>query len=255
MTTKLQNKTRGESASLKWMRETIDALPISLNTLTCIVGLSAALPIIWKKRQSLGLRSITSVVLWGFTFLVCFFGGTVVFYMFESILGGQFDGFGVSLLGIYFVGAPVLLLILRLLKRDIKKYFDVYALCALLGSFIARFRCMINGCCDGKKIFSLNMRWPVREAELLFYLILFGILWRIDKKDNTSGQLFPIMMASYGIFRFVNEWFREAAAAPSAVHIAHVWTILCIIIGASIYYELRLQTGNKKLQRNKKGRI
>ena len=53
-------------------------------------------------------------------------------------------------------------------------------------------------------------RHPVQLYEALFEgIILFLILFALNKKDLPKGQLFSIFLIISGIFRFITEFFRE----------------------------------------------
>ena len=59
-------------------------------------------------------------------------------------------------------------------------------------------------------------------------------------------------MASYGAFRFLEEGFRDASGA-SFVHLAHLWSILALIIGISILAEVKrnyVKNSGKKTGKN-----
>lgn len=134
---------------------------------------------------------------------------------------------------VYFVGA-------KLSKRNATIVFDVFTPCMVFTLMCARINCIISGCCYGAIIPGTNgLRWPTREAEILYYLVLLFILGRRVLAGRTHGEAYPIYMISYGIFRFIIEFFRAAANAQTIFHIAHIWALLSLCIGASVYCEMR----------------
>ena len=109
--------------------------------------------------------------------------------------------------------------------------------------------CLISGCCQGQVIpfiHSHTVRWPTRETELVFYAVLltFAIIGVI--KNKTNGTLYPLYMIAYGIFRFVIEWFRVTEHTIGPFHISHFWSLLALIIGASVYFEIHNKSKKKR---------
>ena len=117
----------------------------------------------------------------------------------------------------------VWLLLLR--KRlDMKWYtavFDIFAIPMVFTLMCARVNCLFAGCCLGKIIGSTAMRWPTREAELVFYIIILVIMIPKVWKNKTNGTVYPMYMAAYGGFRLIEEFFREAAT-DSLFHISYL---------------------------------
>lgn len=148
--------------------------------------------------------------------------------------------------GVFIILPPILFALARLFRLDKRNYLDLVAVAIITALFLNRVLCLINGCCDGKHIFSTEYFWPVREMELLFFIVIFVILFKKIKTSN--GELFPILMISYGFFRFIIEWLRVANEFALGLHIAHLWSVLCILGGLSIYLEMKANMemcGNK----------
>ncbi|WP_418883083.1 hypothetical protein [Waltera sp.] len=57
-------------------------------------------------------------------------------------------------------------------------------------------------------------------------------------------------MMSYGIFRFIIEFFRQAQT-DTLFHLSHMWATLSLIIGISIYVELNIKGKKYKNERKK----
>ena len=85
-----------------------------------------------------------------------------------------------------------------------------------LGHAIGRLGCFLNGCCYGKE----TDKWygvlfpgfshkvvPIQLFEMFFLLILSGILIFLAFKWSCKFTV-PIYLISYGLFRFVIEFFR-----------------------------------------------
>ena len=72
----------------------------------------------------------------------------------------------------YWIGA-------RLFQRSYADVFDIFTVCMIVTVMCARGNCVIAGCCQGNPIPGLNgVRWPTRELEIIFYIVLVLILAR-----------------------------------------------------------------------------
>ena len=72
---------------------------------------------------------------------------------------------------------------------------------------IGRIGCFMNGCCGGKEIFGLKQ--PVQLYESAGLFVLAGILFQLSKRKVRAGSIFLIYLLSYGILRFILEFWRE----------------------------------------------
>lgn len=131
---------------------------------------------------------------------------------------------------LYFAGA-------KLLRRSVADVFDCFTLCIVFTLLCARVNCLISGCCLGRLIpGSESLRWPTRQLEVIFYLTLLFVLYRKNKKEEFRGRSYPLFMMSYGVFRFIVEWFRESEHIYGYLHISHIWSLVAIAIGAAFYF-------------------
>lgn len=130
----------------------------------------------------------------------------------------------------------------KLAKQKAADVFDVFTICLVFTLMCARLNCIVSGCCLGAHIpieGLTHLRFPTRELELLFYVILLSRLWRKVVTGSARGMIYPIYMISYGIFRFVTETLRVSDRTDSILHISHLWALLSLGIGISIYGELQ----------------
>lgn len=127
----------------------------------------------------------------------------------------------------------------KLFRRSIAEVFDVFTICMVFTVMCARINCIFAGCCFGNSIPGLeNLRWPTRELEIVFYAALLIVLGRKVLAGKTHGEIYPVYMISYGIFRFVIEGFRFQSGA-SLIHLAHIWALISLCLGLSIYAEIQ----------------
>ena len=164
-----------------------------------------------------------------------------VFALFET---GDFSNMslfgGVFFMPLFYWGVA------KLAKQKAADVFDVFTICLVFTLMCARLNCIISGCCLGAYIpieGLTHLRFPTRELELLFYVILLSRLWRKVLSGSARGMIYPIYMIAYGIFRFVTETLRFSDRTDSILHISHLWALLSLGIGISIYGELQ---GKKK---------
>lgn len=210
----------------------------NIGTVLTAVSFWVALPIVWTDRARAGLRNIWQVIGLCILFFAVTMGSTFLFVQLERALIGVSAA---GIFGVFFITAPMLLLILRLRKLDVAAYFDLFAQFTLVYMFFQRLICCFIGCCGGIEMFSTGMDWPVREAELLCDVILLLAFLKIRKDNKLPGQMFPLLMIWFSTYRFVIEWFRHARVLGFGLHLAHIWGMIGLIIGLSIYFELRTQ--------------
>lgn len=200
-------------------------------------------------KEKLGMKGWMAIVFAILHTLV----GVLCVKLFAFLESGE--GGGMSLFGavffmpvIYFAGA-------KLTKRRVADVFDIFAITMIFTLLCARVNCLVSGCCLGKLIPGTEIRWPTREAEVGFYVVLLAVLFRMVGKPKHSGKIYPIYMMAYGVFRFIVEWFRETSNPVAFFHISHIWALVSIVVGAVIYSKLSQSPqhrGGKKPLRNKK---
>ena len=135
----------------------------------------------------------------------------------------------------------------RVMKRPMALVFDYFTVCMVFTVMCARINCIINGCCKGAYIHGADgPRWPTRELEIVFYIILLSFLIKIIKEGKNKGQVYLIYVIAYGIFRFVEEFFRESTAALGVFHKAHLWALIALGLGIGFYAELQKKQSKSK---------
>ncbi len=159
-----------------------------------------------------------------------------LFAIFESIIASQSIHYGaISSFGIYFVCPLLISLLFKSLNKN--EVFDMYAIYVCPSMVFQRFHCLVSGCCSGIQFFHTAYCWPTRESEIFFYLFMLFYFYREKKKEQIKdGIMFPILMICYGLFRFINEFFR---IGEGVFHLAHIWSVLCLISGYSFFTEIK----------------
>lgn len=221
---------------------------LSDHALILLLGCGTLFNVYWlhRCRERLHLRWL-SVLLLSVLHTVLGVLSVKVFALFET---GNFSNMslfgGVFFMPLFYWGVA------KLAKQKTADVFDVFTICLVFTLMCARLNCMISGCCLGAHIpieGLTHLRFPTRELELLFYVLLLSRLWRKVLSGSARGMIYPIYMISYGIFRFVTETLRFSDRTDSILHISHLWALLSLGIGISIYGELRKKekkTGGKR---------
>lgn len=221
---------------------------LSDHALMLLLGCGTLFNVYWlhRCRERLHLRWL-SVLLLSVLHTVLGVLSVKVFALFET---GDFSNMslfgGVFFMPLFYWGVA------KLAKQKTADVFDVFTICLVFTLMCARLNCIVSGCCLGAHIpieGLTHLRFPTRELELLFYVILLSRLWRKVLSGSARGMIYPIYMISYGIFRFVTETLRFSDRTDSILHISHLWALLSLGIGISIYGELRKKekkTGGKR---------
>ena len=211
---------------------------LSDHALILLLGCGTLFNVYWlhRCRERLHLRWL-SVLLLSVLHTVLGVLSVKVFALFET---GNFSNMslfgGVFFMPLFYWGVA------KLAKQKTADVFDVFTICLVFTLMCARLNCMISGCCLGAHIpieGLTHLCFPTREMELLFYVILLSQLWRKVLSGSARGMIYPIYMIAYGIFRFVTETLRFSDRTDSILHVSHLWALLSLGIGISIYGELR----------------
>ena len=151
-----------------------------------------------------------------------------------------------SLFGAVFLMALAYWLGGKLAKRPLKEVFDCFTPCMIFTLLCARVNCILSGCCLGLVIPGTNgLCFPTREAELVLYAVLLAVLCPRIRKGSLHGRAYPVYMICYGAFRFIIEFFR-VSDSTGLFHRAHLWAILTLLIGISIYVEMKTSKSKPK---------
>ncbi len=208
------------------------------HALILLLGCGTLFNVYWlhRCRERLHLRW-PSVLLLSVLHTVLGVLSVKVFALFET---GNFSNMslfgGVFFMPLFYWGVA------KLAKQKAADVFDVFTICLVFTLMCARLNCIISGCCLGAHIpieGLTHLRFPTRELELLFYVLLLSRLWRKVVTGSARGMIYPIYMISYGIFRFVTETLRFSDRTDSILHVSHLWALLSLGIGISIYGELQ----------------
>ncbi len=174
---------------------------------------------------------------------------TIIGVIFVSLFAYIESGFNkdsignISLFGGIFLMPLIYFLYSLIRKVKISKVFDIFTISLISTLFCARINCLVSGCCKGIYLFNSDFRFPYRELELTYYLIFIVIFIKDIYKGKTNGLVYPLYLLSYGIFRFLFEFLRESNSSNSIFHIAHIWSLISILIGIGLIIFIKFNRG------------
>ncbi len=132
---------------------------------------------------------------------------------------------GLAIHGAILGGLLTAIVATRMYKISFWKFADTLAPSLVLGQAIGRIGCFFNGDAHG---YPTDMPWglvyspespagqmfpgqalhPTQLYEMVFNLIIFGILWSVRRKIKTRGTLFLLYVMLYSTGRIFVEHFR-----------------------------------------------
>ncbi len=75
---------------------------------------------------------------------------------------------------------------------------------------------------------------PVVTYEIIFNLIVFGILLLLRKKLRPDGSLFLVYLAFYAVWRLAGDFLREGTPFLFGLHQAQVISVIILIISLTL---------------------
>jgi phosphatidylglycerol:prolipoprotein diacylglycerol transferase len=132
------------------------------------------------------------------------------------------EAFMINRGGLVFYGGFILAFLASVIFVKINKVSaldtaDLLAPFIALGHSIGRIGCFLNGCCYGKQTSAfIGVRfphtdvnvWPTQPISSLGLLIIFFVLFYLQRKRRFKGEIIFLYIISYGIFRFLEDFLR-----------------------------------------------
>jgi phosphatidylglycerol:prolipoprotein diacylglycerol transferase len=191
----------------------------------------------------------------------------ILFFWDEFIAGWRAEGLhslreGFVFSGGFTVAALAAVVYLRSRRLPVAKIADLIAPCGAIGHALGRLGCFFNGCCYGK---ACSLPWavtfppphamagipvhPTQLYEVIGNVALFFGLSAFAKHKRFDGQVWWLYVLSYGILRFVIEFFRGDYERFyfGEFTIGHVIAAIMIVVAlmALTRPHSRLQAGTK----------
>jgi phosphatidylglycerol:prolipoprotein diacylglycerol transferase len=185
----------------------------------------------------------------------------------DILSGGGFGIWGAilgSTLGIW--------IYLRLSRKDKNQHFGFFADLAapgiMLAQAIGRIGCTLNGCCHGKPApdwlpwtikysadypppsgyavedpsFLAKALYPTQPAEIVFGLIVFGILLKLRSRPQPiEGALFMVYLAMYSAWRLGLGFFRTAEVyfVSGLLSQAQIISVVVLVVSIALLIYMR----------------
>jgi phosphatidylglycerol:prolipoprotein diacylglycerol transferase len=136
---------------------------------------------------------------------------------------------------------------------------DVISPGIILAQAIGRVGCTINGCCYGKET---DLPWaivytnpnthgplntpvhPTQIYEIIYNLIVFGVLLLLRKRLKPDGSLFLVYLILYSVWRLGIDFIRDGTPFLFGLHEAQVVSIIVLLITVPLLI-IRMRRENK----------
>ena len=190
------------------------------------------------------------------------FAGGKVLYAIETIYDiGHFriklDGqslFGVLYFAVIFT--PLFAAVYGLKRR---RAYDIAAVMWLVCLCVARFGCVLSGCCGGKTFMvgPSPVTIPVQFMEIFFELLILAYCLYYTGKERKNGDRylggFPIFLMGYSVVRFLLEFLRTNPVTALGTTEAQKHAALLFVIGLIMALRAKpYEDGTKKKKTRKK---
>jgi len=176
-----------------------------------------------------------------------------------------FSGGGLTIEGAVLGAALGIWIYSRFTKFRYGAFVDAIAPSIILAQAIGRVGCLINGCCYG---LPTSLPWgvaytnpasevarnllgvpvhPTQFYEIIYNLIVFGILMSLRNKFKPVGSLFMIYLSFYAVWRIGIDFIRDGNPFLFNLHQAQVIGIIILLITIPIMaLKTRLIRADKK---------
>lgn len=179
------------------------------------------------------------------------FGAATLFQSFYNYLDNPEAGFqigGMTFLGGLIGGVSTFLIVYAIFYKKFKvvlfDFLSVVPPLILIAHAFGRMGCFFAGCCYGKVDYEHGMKFPeiaqpvlpTMLYEAIFLFIMFAIcmvLLIVFKFDYNM----PLYLATYGIFRFVIEYFRgdDRGSFIGSMSPSQFWSIVMVVLAGALF--------------------
>lgn len=225
---------------------------ISLLGVTSALGMIIGLLLIQKegerkrldkdKLMDLGLYTVVFGILGARLGYIVFFDP--VYYMENPMAVFRITQGGLSIQGAILVAGSFAFWFMKKKKMAVWKTADAIVPGVILGQAIGRVGCDVFGV-----PMSRNWPWrvmvggellhPAQLYEVALNFILFLIIWRRRQTAQFDGELFFIYVIGFAFNRFIVEFFRSNPLVIGSLSIAHVISLLIIVLGLLLLMFMR----------------
>ena len=225
---------------------------ISLLGVTSALGMIIGLLLIQKEGERKRLDKDKLMDLGLYTVVFGIIGarlGYILFFNLDHYLANPLDIFkisqgGLSIQGAILVAGSFAFWFMKKKKMAVWKTADAIVPGVILGQAIGRVGCDVFGV-----PMSRNWPWgvmvggellhPAQLYEVALNFILFLIIWRRRQTAKFDGELFFIYVIGFAFNRFIVEFFRSNPLVIGSLSIAHVISLLIIVLGLLLLMFMR----------------
>jgi len=172
--------------------------------------------------------------------------------LYKDSLGQIIGGGGLTIYGAILGAALAVWIYSRFSNFQFGYAADLVAPGILLGQAIGRIGCTINGCCYGTPT---SLPWgigyeneasygykasqallegmglhPTQVYEIMFLLIVFGVLLKLRGRFKPDGSLFLVYLSLYSLWRLGSDFLRYGTPFLFGLHQAQVIAIIVLVI-------------------------
>ncbi len=159
----------------------------------------------------------------------------------SQIIGGE----GLTIYGAVLGAALGVWIYSRVTKKNFGYLADVLAPGIILAQAIGRVGCTLNGCCYGSEtgIFCAVVYenpashgplgipvHPTQIYEIIYNLIVFGILVALRRRFRPDGSLFLIYLTLYAAWRLGIDFIRDGTNFLFGLHEAQIISIVVLLV-------------------------
>jgi phosphatidylglycerol:prolipoprotein diacylglycerol transferase len=166
-------------------------------------------------------------------------------HLYRNNLSAIIGGSGLAIYGAVLGAALGVWIYSRFRKISFGHLSDVLTPGIILAQAVGRVGCTLNGCCYG---IETHVPWaitytnpetlgpqgifvhPTQVYEIIYNLIVFGVLLLLRKRFRPDGSLFMIYLTLYSIWRIGIDFIREGTPFLFGLHEAQIISIVILII-------------------------
>ena len=176
--------------------------------LVLILGVAAVLTAVWLYLMRNRLKTNLVIVILLSILHVIVGVGSVKLFAFLEGFGKEYNG-AMSLFGAVFFMPFAYALGAKLTKRSMRDVFDIFTIPLVFTLLLSRINCLHAGCCYGLPIHGTSLRYPTREAEIIFYLVFMIIeVPKVYKGKNSSHMMIKAESSTPGYIFVPVTWDR-----------------------------------------------
>jgi len=231
--------------------------PISVRWYGIMVALAVLTVVLWtlwqaRKKGNVSYDTVLTAALVGIPSGVIFAKLLHVIDLWQYYIqnpGQIISGAGLTAWGAVLGAALGIWVYSRVSKLQFSYLADLIAPGIILAQAVGRVGCTINGCCYG---LPTSLPWgviythpnsiaplgvaihPTQLYELIYNLIVFGILLTLRRRLKPEGSLFLIYLSLYSLWRLGIDFLREGTSFLFGLHQAQVISIIILAIAIPI---------------------